>query len=138
VLREVLTGHLRFRTIISAIIDHLLFPLFVLVELLLDPSEADSHNYRIIKNAYNGEDIRDYIKRVKYIKYIEKGKDNSRNNPLWDFSVFTVPVINNDCETGPYGLVQWSLRDSFLGLVDISMVPTSGTPMGPTGIYITV
>ena len=96
VLREVLTGHLRFCTIISAIIDHLLFPLFVLVELLLDPSEADSHNCRIIKNAYNGEDIRDYIKRVKYIKYIEKGKDNSRNNPVWDFSVFTVPVINND------------------------------------------
>jgi hypothetical protein len=92
-LREVLTGHLRFRTIISAIIDHLLFPLFVLVELLLDPSEADSHNCRTIKNAYNGDDIRDYINRVKHI---ERGKDNSRNNPVWDFSVFTVPVINND------------------------------------------
>jgi hypothetical protein len=24
------------------------------------------------------------------------------------------------------------------GTLDISMVPTSGTPMGPTGIYITV
>jgi hypothetical protein len=27
---------------------------------------------------------------------------------------------------------------SFLGIGDMSRVPTSGTPMGPTGIYITV